>query len=150
MTIGTVETRFYEIAGAKNELLSQLDAVMTLTDPEVGTSLGLEVTEAIQIAARIDPLIGATTPDEMIEALRRKVESTEVVMDGVLSVMKNYPADVKAEILPNLQSRYEEVFNRLEEIGDIKTGNHSLETIREVVTKERVLNDAYSLVMAHA
>lgn len=149
MTIQTVEVRFHETAEVKNELLSQLDAVITLTNPEVGTSLGLKVTEAIQIAARIDPLIGATTPDEMIEALRRKVEDAEVVMEGILSVMKNYPADVKAEILPDLQSRYEEVFNRLEEIGDIKVGNHSLKTIREVVTKERILNDAYSLVMAH-
>ena len=150
MTTQTAEVRFHEIAEVKNELLSQLDAVITLTDPEVGTSLGLKVTEAIQIAARIDPLIGATTPDEMIEALRRKVEDAESVMEEALSVMKNYPADVKAEILPDLQSRYEEVFDRLEEIGDIKVGNHSLKTIREVVMKERVLNDAYSLVMAHA
>lgn len=150
MTIGTVEVRFYDAAEVKNELLNQLDAVMTLTDPEVETSLGLRVTEAVQIATRIDPLIGATTPNELIEALRGKVEDAESIMEEALSVMKNYPANVKVEILPYLQSRYEEVFNRLEEIGDIKTGNHSLKTIREVVTKERVLNDVYSLVMAHA
>ena len=144
-----VEQRFYDAADWQNDLMDQIDAVLTLTDPEVGTSRGLKPIDAVKICAKIDPKIGAETAEELVNVLKERADAEQDVMDGALSIMESYPDALKADILPELSDRYKELFDRLEDLGDIKVDFKPIETIREVITTERLLNNIYSLVMAH-
>ena len=146
---GSPEQRFYDSADWRNELLDQIDAVNTLTDPDVGTSLGLTVLEAVRICTKIDPDIGATTAEELITTLKERVDAEQEVVDQALADMAAYPEETKSDVLPDLQERYEELYDRLEDMGDIKVDLKPIETVREIIKTERHLNDMYSLVMAH-
>lgn len=147
---GSPEQRFYDAANYRNELYEQIDAVNTLTDPDIGTDLGLRPLDAVQIAAKIDPeLHDKPTVEELIQSLMDRINTESAVMKNALADMEKYPDEVKAEIMPDLNDRYKELFDRLEDLNYTKQPDRPEAILREIIVKERLLNDAYDLVMAH-
>ena len=94
---GSPEQRFYDASDYRNELYDQIDAVHTLTDPTVGTDLGLRPIDAIRIAAKIDPeLHDKPTVKALIRSLVERVDIESAIRKQALADMENYPDQVKA------------------------------------------------------
>lgn len=147
---GSPEQRFYDASDYRNELYDQIDAVHTLTDPTVGTDLGLRPIDAIRIAAKIDPeLHDKPTVKALIRSLVERVDIESAIRKQALADMENYPDQVKAEIIPDLSDRYKELFDQLEDLKYTSQPDRPEAVIREVRVKEHMLNDMYDLVMAH-
>ena len=147
----TPEGRFYNAVEYKEMLMDQVDAVHTIIDPEVSTSLGLETLHAIKIAATIDPeLHDVASAADLIFILKERIETTMKDMNSALTDMKAYPPDVKADILPGLQDRYNDLDKRLELfVDDHLHGIVPAAVSRKIRLLERELNDLYLLIEAH-
>ena len=147
---GSPEQRFYDASDYRNELYDQIDAVNTLTKPDVGITLGLRPIDAVKIAAKIDPeLHDEPTASGLILALMDRVDIESDVRKQALTDMEAYPDDVKAEIMPDLSDRYKELFDQLEDLKYTQQPDRPEAIIREVRIREHMLNDMYDLVMAH-
>ena len=147
----TPEGRFYNAVEYKDMLMDQVDAVHTLIDPDIGTSLGLETLQAIKIAATIDPeLHHIDSAADLIFILKERIETTMRDMERALMDMRAYPDDVKADILPDLQERYIELDEQLEHLVDDKLhGVVPAAISRKMTVLERELNDMCLLIEAH-
>ena len=147
----TPEGRFYNAAEYKDQLMDQVDAVHTLIDPDVGTSLGLETIQAIKIAATIDPeLHDAASAADLIFVLKERIETTMRDMERALMDMKAYPDDIKADVLPDLQEWYNDLDEELGQLVDDKLhGVVPAAVSRKMTLLERKLNDLCLLIEAH-
>ena len=147
---GSPEQRFYDASDYRNELYNQIDAVNTLTKPDVGITLGLRPLDAVKIAAKIDPqLHDEPTVSGLILSLMDRVDTESEIRKQALADMENYPDEVKAEIMPDLSDRYKELFDQLEDLKYTQQPDRPEAIVREIRVREHMLNDMYDLVMAH-